>query len=62
VIDGTLQVGVDDGIIYAYDITRGADEGPYHYAYTVRPAPFPEHEWVDTARDLAANSTTSRSE
>lgn len=61
-INGTLQLGVEDGIIYAYDITLDADEGPYHYTYEVRPAPFPEHEWVDKARELAANSTNDSSE
>lgn len=61
-INGTLQLGVKDGIIYTYDITLDADESNYHYTYDVRPAPFPEHEWVDTARDIAANTTNSSSE
>jgi hypothetical protein len=60
-IDGTLRLGVDDGIIYGYDLTLDADERPYHYTYSVRPAPFPEHKWVDTARDLTTNSTNSSS-
>jgi hypothetical protein len=60
-INGTLQLGIDDGIIYTYELTLDADERPYHYTYSVRPAPFPEHEWVDTARNLAANSTDSSS-
>lgn len=55
VINGTLRLGVEDGIIYAYELTQDADERPHHYTYSVRPAPFPEHEWVDTARDIAAN-------
>lgn len=56
-INGTLELGVEDGLIYSYDITLDADEGPYHYTYSVEPAPFPEHEWVATARGLAANAT-----
>lgn len=61
-INGTLRLGVDDGIIYGYDLTQDADEGPYRYTYSVEPAPFPEHDWVDTARDLASNSTDGSSE
>lgn len=59
-IDGTLQLGVEDGIIYAYDLTLDAEERPYRYTYSVRPAPFPDHEWVDTACDLAVNCTDGR--
>jgi hypothetical protein len=61
-IDGTLQLGADCGIIYAYELTLDAGERTYHYAYAVKPAPFPDHEWVDTARDLAANASDGRSE
>lgn len=61
-INGTLQLGVEGGIIYAYDITPDADKSPYQYTYGVKPAPFPEHKWVDTARDLATNTTDSSSE
>ncbi|MFB6293615.1 MAG: hypothetical protein ABEH60_05080 [Halonotius sp.] len=61
-ISGTLQLGLEEGLIYTYDITLDADEGTYHYTYDVRPAPFPEHEWVDTARDLTTNFTNSSSE
>ncbi len=60
-INGTLQLGVEDGIIYAYDLKLDADERPYRYTYSVQPAPFPKHECVDTACDLAANCTDSRS-
>ena len=60
-VDGTLRIGVEHGLIYAYDLTQDADERPYHYTYSVRPAPFPEHEWVDTARDIAANPANSSS-
>ncbi|WP_251328280.1 hypothetical protein [Haloplanus pelagicus] len=61
-IDGTLRLGVEDGVVYAFDLTLDAGEETYHYTYDVAPAPFPEHEWVDTARNLAANATDSRSE
>lgn len=57
-INGTLQLGVEDGIVYAFDITLDGD-GSYRYTYEVRPAPFPDHDWVDTARDVAAVNTTS---
>jgi len=60
--DGTLRLGAEDGVIYAYDITLDGDERTYHYTYSVRPAPFPEHEWVDRARALAANSTDGSAE
>jgi hypothetical protein len=59
--NGTLQLGAEDGIIYAYDITLDADEHNYRYTYDVRPAPFPEHEWVDTAREVADGNTTNSS-
>lgn len=60
-INGTLQLGTEDGIIYGYDLTLDADERPYRYTYSVEPAPFPDHEWVDMARDTAANSTIGSS-
>lgn len=60
--NGTLQLGAEDGILYAYDITLDADERDYHYTYTVKPAPFPDHEWVDTARAVTANATNSSSD
>lgn len=52
IANGTLQLGVDDGVIYGFDITVDADERTYHYTYDVKPAPFPDHEWVDRAREL----------
>ena len=52
-VNGTLQLGVDDGLVYAYEITLDTDEGPARYTYSVRPAPFPDHAWVDRARALA---------
>ena len=58
-IRGSLELGVEDGIVYAFDITLDA-EGEARYTYVVRPAPFPEHEWVETARRVAGNDTTSR--
>lgn len=60
-INGTLRLGVEDGIVYGYDLTQDADERRFRYTYSVEPAPFPEHEWVDTARDLTANATNSSS-
>ena len=59
-INGTLQLGVEDGVIYAFDITLDS-ERPYQYTYDVQPAAFPDHDWVDTARDLTARNTTSTS-
>ena len=61
VINGTLRLGVDDGLVYGYDFTQDTEGEAYRYTYSVEPAPFPEHEWVGTARDLAANSTDSSS-
>lgn len=56
-INGTLRLGVEDGIVYAFDITVAGDERDLRYTYDVRPTPFPDHSWVDTARELAsANS------
>lgn len=59
--NGTLQLGAEDGIIYAYDITLDADERTYRYTYEVRPTQFPNHDWVDTARKIAYNNTTNSS-
>lgn len=50
---GTLQLGVQDGVIYAFNITVTGPEGVYDYRYDVRPSPFPEHEWVDIAQEIA---------
>ena len=60
-INGTLQLGAEDGIIYTYDITVDGDESTNHYRYEVKPAPFPDHSWVDKARDITANATNSSS-
>ena len=56
---GTLRLGVDDGLIYAYDLTLESNEATSHYSYQVRPAPFPEHEWVITAKQLQSSNTSS---
>jgi hypothetical protein len=56
---GTLKLGAEDRIIYAYDITLETDEGPARYTYEVRPAQFPDHEWVETARDVSGANTHS---
>ncbi|MFD1633663.1 hypothetical protein ACOZ4L_12575 [Haloplanus ruber] len=59
VVDGTLRLGVGDGVVYAFDLTVDADGEDYRYTYEVRPAPFPEHEWVDRARELSAENATA---
>lgn len=59
--NGTLRLGLDDGVIYAFDITIEDDGTSYQYTYNVGPAPFPEHDWVETARELAAENTTAES-
>jgi len=59
--NGTLRLGVENGVVYAYDITLDAEKDDYHYTYTVEPAPFPDHEWVDGARAVAANDANSSS-
>lgn len=60
-INGTLRLGLEDGIVYAFELTLDAGEETYRYSYAVEPAPFPEHGWVDTARELTANTTETRS-
>lgn len=60
-VDGTLQLGIEDGIVYAYDITLDGSEDDYRYTYAVRPAPFPDHGWVDTAREVAGPNATADS-
>lgn len=52
-VEGTLRLGAEDGLVYAYDLAVDADGDTYRYAYSVEPAPFPEHEWAETARTLA---------
>ena len=59
IVNGTLRLGVDDGVVYAFDITVDGDERDYHYIYDVAPAPFPDHEWVDRARRVAAENASS---
>jgi hypothetical protein len=59
IVNGTLQLGVDDGVVYAFEITVDGDERDYQYTYDVRPAPFPGHEWVDRARTVAAENTSA---
>ncbi|WP_265110914.1 hypothetical protein [Halosolutus halophilus] len=61
-ITGTLQLGVEDGIIYAFDITLDDAEDELRYTYSVRPVAFPDHDWVETARTVvAANNTDDES-
>ncbi|GAA0520578.1 hypothetical protein [Halorubrum aquaticum] len=50
-VEGTLKLGVEDGIVYAFDVTLDA-EGEPRYTYTVRPETFPDHDWVETAREV----------
>ena len=57
-ITGTLQLGVEDGIVYAFNITID-DEGEARYTNTVRPAAFPDHGWVETARTVAAANSSA---
>ncbi|MFB6171632.1 MAG: hypothetical protein ABEJ23_03805 [Haloarculaceae archaeon] len=54
---GTLQLGVEDGIVY--DVTLDADARDYRYTYDVHPAPFPDHGWVDTAREVVSANRSS---
>lgn len=61
VINGTLHLGVDDGIIYTYDVTVKDGKQAHQFTYEVRPAPFPDHDWVTTAKELAARNTTNTS-
>jgi hypothetical protein len=58
-INGTLRLGLEDGIVYAFDLTLDADERDYRYTYDVHPAPFPDHSWVDTARAVASANESS---
>lgn len=58
-VNGTLQLGLEDGIIYSYDLTVEREETEYRYTYEVRPAPFPDHEWVDTARAVTTGNSTA---
>ena len=58
-ITGTLQVGIEDGIIYAFDVTLDDDEGELRYTYSVRPAAFPDQSWVETARTVVTTNNSS---
>ncbi|MDG5775937.1 hypothetical protein VB773_14110 [Haloarculaceae archaeon H-GB2-1] len=56
-INGTLRLGVEDGIVYAFDITLDGEGRDLRYTYDIHPAPFPDHSWVDTAREAASADT-----
>lgn len=56
---GTLWLGADDGVIYAYDLTLETGDNTSRYSYRVRPAPFPDHEWVQTATRLQLATDSS---
>ena len=58
--DGTLQLRAEDGIVYAFDVTLDGAERDYRYTYDVRPAPFPAHGWVETARAVASANASER--
>ncbi|WP_318568260.1 hypothetical protein [Salinigranum marinum] len=59
VVNGTLRLGVEAGVVYAFDVTLDAGERNYRYTYDVKPAPFPDHEWVDRAQEVTAENTSS---
>lgn len=61
-VNGSLQLGADDGVIYAFDITLDDDESEFRYTYSVHPVEFPNHEWVKTAQEVVAANSTSTSE
>lgn len=54
-VEGSLDLGVEDGVVYAFDLTLDA-EGEPRYTYAVRPEPFPDHEWVETARRISGST------
>ncbi|OYR46595.1 hypothetical protein [Halorubrum sp. Ea8] len=54
-VEGSIELGVEDGIIYAFDLALDA-EGEPRYTYAVRPEPFPDHEWVETARRISGSA------
>jgi hypothetical protein len=55
---GSLSLGVDDGIVYAFDLTLDVDDKA-RYTYSVEPAAFPDHEWVETAKRVAGSDSES---
>jgi hypothetical protein len=56
---GTLLLGAEDGVIYGFDVSVDAGDRTYRYTYDVEPALFPDHDWVDRARDVTAENTRS---
>lgn len=52
--EGSLSLGAEDGIVYAFDLTLDVDDGA-RYTYSVEPAAFPDHEWVETAKRVAGS-------
>ena len=57
--NGTLQLGAEDGIVYAYDLSLTDDGETFRRTYEVRPAPFPDHKWLETARAVAGENATA---
>jgi hypothetical protein len=55
---GSLSLGADDGIVYAFDLTLDVDDGA-RYMYSIEPAAFPDHEWVETAKRVAGSDGES---
>ena len=56
---GILRLGAEDGIVYAYELTLTDDGETFQRTYEVRPASFPDHEWVQTARAVAGENATA---
>jgi hypothetical protein len=56
--EGSLSLGAEDGIVYAFDLTLDVDDGA-RYTYSVEPAEFPDHEWVETAQRVAGSDSES---
>lgn len=53
---GTLRIGVEDGVVYAFDVTVDQGEETYQYTYDVGPTAFPDLDWVEKAREVAAEN------
>jgi hypothetical protein len=55
---GSLSLGADDGIVYAFDLTLDVADGA-RYTYSVEPAAFPARGWVETAKRVAGSDSES---
>ena len=56
--EGSLSLGAEDGIVYAFDLTLDVDDGA-RYTYSIEPTAFPDHEWVETAKRVAGSDGES---